>query len=181
MDNKALEQAAREAGIASGFINAHGKQQETAPETRQKLLDAMNFSHRPVAEFSPVPGVRVFTAGGRLALPISGNGEYQWQLKQESGTSQQGRISGEMTLVLPGKIPAGYHQLTLSRGEQQWHCRVIVAPKRCFEPEALLSGKSCGEPVLSCTPCVLRITGELVISAIYGNCCHRLPNVVVHL
>ncbi|KGD74762.1 4-alpha-glucanotransferase [Tatumella morbirosei] len=141
MDNKALEQAAREAGISSGFINAHGKQQETAPETRQKLLDAMNFSHRPVPEFSPVPGVRVFTAGGRLALPVSGNGEYQWLLQQENVTRQQGRISGEMTLVLPGKIPAGYHQLTLSRDEQQWHCRVIVAPKRCFEPEALLSGK----------------------------------------
>ena len=141
MDNKALEQAAREAGISSGFINAHGKQQETAPETRQKLLDAMNFSHRPEPEFSPVPGVQVFTTGGRLALPVSGNGEYQWQLQQENGTRHQGRISGEMTLVLPGKIPAGYHQLTLSRNEQHWHCRVIVAPKRCFEPEALLSGK----------------------------------------
>ncbi len=141
MDNKALEQAARDAGISSGFINAHGQQQAIAPETKQKLLDAMEFSQRVVPDTPPVPGVKVFTAGTRLALPVTGNGEYQWQLQQENGSTQQGRISGDMTLVLPGKLPPGYHQLTLTRGGQQWPCRVIITPKRCYEPEALLAGK----------------------------------------
>ena len=31
--------------------------------------------------------------------------------------------------------------MTLSQGARQWPCRVIVAPRRCFEPDALLTGK----------------------------------------
>jgi 4-alpha-glucanotransferase len=141
MENKALEQAAREAGISSGFINAHGKQQAIAPETKRELLSAMGWvaESRPVV--TPVPSVKVFISGSRLALPVGGEGEYGWTLKLESGAAQHGRISGKMTLALPGKIPAGYHQLTLTQDAQQWDCRVIVAPKRCYEPDALLAGK----------------------------------------
>jgi len=141
MENKVLEQAAREAGISSGFINAHGKQQAIPPETKRDLLSAMGWKagHRPAA--TPVPPVKVFVSGSRLALPVSGEGEFGWTLQLENGATQQGRISGKMTLALPGKIPAGYHQLTLTQDAQQWDCRVIVAPKRCYEPDALLAGK----------------------------------------
>ena len=52
-----------------------------------------------------------------------------------------GRVGARKTLTLPGDLPAGYHQLTLSQGARQWPCRVIVAPRRCFEPDALLTGK----------------------------------------
>lgn len=141
MENKALEQAAREAGISSGFINAHGKQQAIAPETKRELLAAMGWVAESHLVVTPVPAVKVFVSGSRLALPVGGEGEYAWTLKLESGAIQQGRISGKMTLALPGKIPAGYHQLTLTQDAQQWDCRVIVAPKRCYEPDALLAGK----------------------------------------
>lgn len=141
MENKALEQAAREAGISSGFINAHGKQQAIAPETKRELLAAMGWVAESHLVVTPVPAVKVFVSGSRLALPVGGEGEYAWTLKLESGATQQGRISGKMTLALPGKIPAGYHQLTLTQDAQQWDCRVIVAPKRCYEPDALLAGK----------------------------------------
>jgi 4-alpha-glucanotransferase len=141
MENKALEQAAREAGISSGFINAHGKQQAIAPQTKRELLAAMGWVAERHPVVTPVPAVKVFVSGSRLALPVGGEGEYAWTLKLESGATQQGRISGKMTLALPGKIPAGYHQLTLTQDAQQWDCRVIVAPKRCYEPDALLVGK----------------------------------------
>lgn len=141
MENKALEQAAREAGISSGFINAHGKQQAIAPQTKRELLAAMGWVAERHPVVTPVPAVKVFVSGSRLALPVGGEGEYAWTLKLESGATQQGRISGKMTLALPGKIPAGYHQLTLTQDAQQWDCRVIVAPKRCYEPDALLAGK----------------------------------------
>lgn len=141
MENKALEQAAREAGISSGFINAHGKQQAIAAETKRELLSAMGWvtECRPVV--TPVPAVKVFVTGSRLALPVSGDGEYAWILKLENGATSQGRVNGKMTLALPGKMPSGYHQLTLTQEAQQWDCRVIVAPKRCYEPDALLAGK----------------------------------------
>ncbi len=45
------------------------------------------------------------------------------------------------SLHLP-RLPEGYHQLTLHQDDQQWHCRIIVAPTRCYEPPALLAGKS---------------------------------------
>lgn len=141
MENNALEQAAREAGIASGFINAHGKPQAIAAETKRDLLQAMGWNNdrRPPAR--PVPTVRVFTGGERFALPVNGDGDFSWQFRQESGSEQQGRVNGRMTLALPEPIAAGYHHLTLTQGTQSWECRVIVAPKRCFEPEPLLAGK----------------------------------------
>ena len=141
MEHNTLEQAAREAGISSGFINAHGQQQAIAAETKRELLTAMGWTGERRQASTPVPGVKVFVAGQRLALPVEGDGEYLWTLQLESGATQRGRISGKMTLALAGKIPPGYHQLTLTQDAQTWDCRVIVAPKRCYEPDALLAGK----------------------------------------
>lgn len=44
MEHNTLEQAAREAGISSGFINAHGQQQAIAAETKRELLTAMGWT-----------------------------------------------------------------------------------------------------------------------------------------
>ncbi len=142
MESKQLEQAAIEAGIAAGYINAHGKQQAIAAATKRDLLEAMGWAAGvPHAVEAPVPVVKVFIKGSRLALPIGGEGEFQWQLKLESGAVQQGRTSAKMTLALPGRISSGYHQLTLTQDAQSWECSIIVAPKRCYEPDALLAGK----------------------------------------
>ena len=141
MENNALEQAAMEAGIASGFINAHGKPQAIAAETKRDLLRAMGWSDERRAPASPVPTVKVFTEGSRIALSVSGEGDYGWLFTQENGSSQQGKVKGRMTLALPERVSCGYHRLTLSQGTQSWECRVIIAPKRCFEPEPLLAGK----------------------------------------
>ncbi|MEI2266721.1 4-alpha-glucanotransferase [Erwinia sp. CGal63] len=141
MEENALEQAASEAGIAAGFIDAHGKPQAIAAETRRELLQAMGWQAGRQPSSRPVPAVKVFTRGGRFALPIDGEGEYFWQLREEQGGARQGRVNGKMTLTLPESLPGGYHQLTLSQAGQSWACRLIVAPKRCYEPEALLAGK----------------------------------------
>ncbi|MHA7848984.1 4-alpha-glucanotransferase [Serratia sp. D1N4] len=138
--SKAIDQAASQAGIAADYINAHGKQQAISPETKRKLLDAMsNASLR--SEAAPLPLVKVFYHGNPVALPLGGSGEYHWVLQCEDGSQQQGRASARKTLTLAGKLPLGYHQLQLTQGEQQWQCRLIVAPKRCYEPQALLTGK----------------------------------------
>jgi len=138
--SKAIDQAASQAGIAADYINAHGKQQAISPETKRKLLDAMsNASLR--SEAAPLPLVKVFYHGSPVALPLGGSGEYYWVLQCEDGSQQQGRASARKTLTLEGKLPQGYHQLQLTQGEQQWQCRLIVAPKRCYEPQALPTGK----------------------------------------
>lgn len=141
MENNALEQAAMEAGIASGFINAHGKQQAIAAETKRDLLQAMGWDHERLTLVRPVPIVKVFIKGSRFALPVCGEGEFSWHLRQENGVMHQGRVNGRMTLALPERLAPGYHRLTLTQATQSWECRVIIAPRRCYEPDALLAGQ----------------------------------------
>lgn len=142
MDRKRIDQAAAQAGIAADFINAHGKRQAIEPQTKRKLLAAMNRTDAAQEGAAPpLPAVKVFYQGAPLALTPAGEGEYLWALQREDGECLQGRIGARKTLTLPGDLPVGYHQLTLSQGEQQWPCRLIVAPRRCFEPDALLTGK----------------------------------------
>ncbi len=138
--SKGIDQVAAQAGIAADYINAHGQRQAISPETKRKLLAAMNpASLQPST--APLPQVKVFYQGNPVVLPLGEEGEFQWVLLREDGSQQEGRASAHKTLTLPGKLPLGYHQLTLSQGEQQWACRLIVAPKRCYEPDALLTGK----------------------------------------
>lgn len=144
MDRKLLDQAANQAGIAASYINAHGKPQAILPETKQELLAAMGRSYTSddtQVESTPLPVVKVFTVGSPMPLPITGAGDYHWQLQTESGELHQGRISAKKTLTLPASLPLGYHRLIVEQGLQQWQCSVIVAPKRCYEPDALLAGK----------------------------------------
>jgi len=142
MESKRLDAAALAAGISPHYINAHGKPQSIGGETKQRLLDAM---HRPTAPkkgaVPPVPPVKVFTHGKKMPLPVEGSGEYTWRLITEEGREYTGQATGGKALNLPAKLPEGYHQLEIGKAKQQWQCRVIVAPKRCYEPLALHEGK----------------------------------------
>ncbi|AJJ23346.1 4-alpha-glucanotransferase [Yersinia enterocolitica] len=144
MDRKSLDQAATLAGIAANYINAHGKSQAISAQTKQQLLAAMGRTSVPPdsqTEKAPLPPVKIFTFGSAMQLPMAGSGDYHWQLQTEKGDLHQGRISAKKTLTLPASLPQGYHRLVLEQGLQQWQCSVIVAPKRCYEPDALLAGK----------------------------------------
>ena len=142
MQSKRLDNAALEAGIAANYINAHGKPQAIGADTKLRLLEAMN---RPAVSKSkraaPVPNVKIFTSGSRAQLTLAGEGEYQWRLTTEEGREHQGAANGGDKLTLPARLPQGYHTLALTQGKQRWECRVIVAPKRCYEPQPLLEGK----------------------------------------
>ena len=137
--SKGIDQVATQAGIATDYINAHGKRQAISSVTKRKLLGAMHGALL-TQETVPLPVVKVFYSGSPMALSLGGGGEYHWTLQREDGQQQQGKASARKTLTLPS-LPLGYHQLTLSQEKQQWQCRLIVAPKRCYEPDALLTGK----------------------------------------
>lgn len=144
MESLSLDKAATLAGISASYINAYGKQQAISPETKQQLLTAMGGReaiHERQTEQAPLPGVKVFTLGRPIQLFIAGSGDYHWQLQTENGELYQGRIGGQKTLTLAASLPQGYHRLFLEQQSQQWQCSVIIAPKRCYEPDALLSGK----------------------------------------
>ena len=106
-----LEQAASEAGIACRTLSTL-----TASIRRLRLKPNANCCRRWAGttiggrRASPVPAVKVFIGGKRLALPVDGEGDFSWQFRQESGSEQQGRVNGSMTLALPETIAAGYHR-----------------------------------------------------------------------
>ncbi|TDN57413.1 4-alpha-glucanotransferase [Scandinavium goeteborgense] len=142
MESKRLDNAAQAAGISPSYINAHGKPQSIGADTKRRLLDAM---HHGVAAakvaVTPVPNVLVFTYGKKMSLPVEGSGEFHWMLTTEEGEQHQGKAMAAKALNLPTRLPEGYHTLTLTQSEHRWHCRVIVAPERCYEPQALKQGK----------------------------------------
>lgn len=142
MDSKRLDNAALAAGIAANYINAHGKPQAIGADTKLRLLEAMSRTAAPKkVAVTPVPNVQVFTAGTKMALPLEGHGEFSWQLTTEEGKQHHGHAPAGKKLALPARLPEGYHDLTVSQNERTWQCRVIVAPKRCYEPDALLQDK----------------------------------------
>lgn len=140
MDSKRLDSAAQAAGISLSYINAHGKPQSIGADTKRRLLDAMHKSDAK-ASAAPVSNVKVFTAGKKMPLAVEGRGEFTWMLTTEEGHQHKGHATGGKTVNLPAKLPEGYHTLTLTQGDKRYHCRVIVAPQRCYEPQALLEGK----------------------------------------
>jgi 4-alpha-glucanotransferase len=140
MESKRLDSAAQAAGISLSYINAHGKPQSIGADTKRRLLDAMHKADAK-ASVAPVPNVKVFTAGKKMPLTVEGRGEFSWLLTTEEGHQHKGHATGGKTLNLPAKLPEGYHTLTLTQDDLRFHCRVIVAPKRCYEPQALLEGK----------------------------------------
>ncbi|RKQ39484.1 4-alpha-glucanotransferase [Enterobacter sp. R1(2018)] len=142
MDSKRLDNAALAAGISPNYINAHGLPQAIPADTKLRLLEAMSRTAIPKkVAVTPVPNVQVFTAGTRMALPLEGHGEFSWQLTTEEGKQHHGQAAAGKKLALPARLPEGYHELTVSQNEHRWQCRVIVAPKRCYEPDALLQGQ----------------------------------------
>ena len=141
MEDKQLVAAARRAGIVDSFINMTDDVETVSDNTRAALLAAMGRDPADVPEITPVPPVKVFTQGKKVLLTPEGSGAFQWQLTQENGSQTHGDIPAGQALNLGAALPAGYHQLTLSQNGNVWPCRIIVAPPRCYEPQALRAGK----------------------------------------
>ncbi len=134
MESKRLDNAALAAGISPNYINAHGKPQSISAETKRRLLDAMHQRTATKVAVTPVPNVMVYTSGKKMPMVVEGSGEYSWLLTTEEGKQYKGHVMGGKAFNLPTKLPEGYHTLTLTQDDQRAHCRVIVAPKRCYEP-----------------------------------------------
>ena len=137
MDREQLEKAASAAGIAADYINAKGEREAISPETIALLLEAMedpvDRSARPIAPVSVIVGE------AEKVLAVEGEGDFSWQLVTEAGESHSGHVQGGQRIALPD-LAQGYHELTLTQHDNSWQCRIIIAPARCFEPEALTSG-----------------------------------------
>ncbi|KGT93946.1 4-alpha-glucanotransferase [Enterobacter cancerogenus] len=132
-----LDQAAQDAGIAVDFTNANGEQVRIHDDTKRALLAVMNT---PQGKAPPLPPVQVFTPRRPRQCCPQGKGEFSWQLETERGKTYSGLLQAGETFTLPPRLPQGYHRLTLRQGRQQWHSRIIIAPRRCYLSEPLAQG-----------------------------------------
>ncbi|CDG22796.1 4-alpha-glucanotransferase [Xenorhabdus poinarii G6] len=149
MENKRLNELATEAGIAREYINAYGKPQAIPAETRYRILEAMNTNipvERPVFPLhtSSFPEVKVIIQG-QTTLSLEEAHHYQWQIHTEQGEIFHGHCQFQLTL--PIELALGYHTLNLipkagsETHAQQRAIQLIVAPERCYEPDAITQGK----------------------------------------
>ncbi|MEC5319133.1 4-alpha-glucanotransferase [Brenneria populi subsp. brevivirga] len=135
---KAGSSTIQSTGIAETYTDAYGNERAVDASIRNRLLAMMDIAG---SGGTPLPPVGVFLQGQDAVISLSGSGEFVWTLMYENGGQVQGRATGGTLLTLPAKLPVGYHHLRLTQDEQRWHCRIIIAPHRCYEPEALLQGK----------------------------------------
>ena len=140
MDISAIETAAKAAGIADSYISASGEPVQINVSTQEKILAALG--DLPV-ENGLLPPVCVFRQGElpRILLQDCVTDTCHWRLQPESGKPLRGGVAHGF-LTLPDDLPAGYHKLCLLQGRKVIaESRVIVAPARCYEPEAIRQGK----------------------------------------
>ncbi|OKP02788.1 4-alpha-glucanotransferase [Xenorhabdus eapokensis] len=149
MENKCLDDLATKAGIASEYINAYGKPQAIPAEIRHRILEAMNTDipvERPVSHLdaSFLPNVKVVIQGQIVTLPLEDTYHYQWQIHTEQGEVFHGHCQHQLSL--PTDLPLGYHTLSLvpkvkPKNHSQYSMQLIVAPERCYEPDAITRGE----------------------------------------
>ncbi|SFN42876.1 4-alpha-glucanotransferase [Izhakiella capsodis] len=137
MRSPEIYQAAQAAGIIDEYRSAKGEVLTVSDENITLLLAAM--AQAPAEETGPLPRVRVFTRrrGNRIAVSRGGS----WQLISEQGRCWRGSVEHGGEIKLPASLPLGYHGLILMVQEQQWHCRIIIAPSRCYQPAELKAGE----------------------------------------
>ncbi len=141
MNSNELNNAAVAAGISPTYIDAYGKVQSITDETKQRLLDAMHGNNFLTKKVMPIPNVAVFSVGEKMSLSVNGTGNFDWLLTTENGKQFNGHVTGGESFRLPLKLPLGYHSLLLIQNGQKTHCRVIIAPQRCYESQSLRNGE----------------------------------------
>lgn len=129
MNDDAIFDRARAAGIAVGWTDAGGRPQRVRVEALRRLLDALDFGEAPSA---PPPLVTA-TVGRRIELPGIA-GDAAGELVLEEGDIRPVRLRDGS---LPGIRQAGYHKLRVGDRE----ITLAVAPPRCLTAHDIGGGR----------------------------------------
>ncbi|MEH8044176.1 4-alpha-glucanotransferase [Gallibacterium anatis] len=134
----------QQAGILPYFYDERGLKKVASLQTQQRLFKA--FAGNTGTYSAMLPPVKILYENTPHFLKLhrtdlKHNVQGDWRLKLEN---QQGEIKGKVkrnTLRFPRHLPLGYHNLTLTVGTKSYACRLIVAPKRCYQPPEMEQGK----------------------------------------
>lgn len=143
------------AGIMPYFFDERGVKKTASEKIKHSLFKAFNGNTQ--ARETPIPTVNIFYQHQPCFLPfhladkkhpLTGT----WQLQLENSNQI---ISGKIKargITLPQDLPLGYHQLQLKTVDKTFNCTIIIAPERCYQPQAVIEQKDCGEPSYNYTP-----------------------------
>ncbi|HJU16102.1 MAG TPA: 4-alpha-glucanotransferase [Stellaceae bacterium] len=169
-DRSALVDTAARLGIAARHTDALGRTREVSDEALLALIGAFGFSEDPLLArheleeearqaplgLAPMHLVRAEDRAPILPLRLPpGTREILWSCRLEDGERRSGSArpdcEGEgsrYALLLPAGLPLGYHRLALAAGGVEAEISLIVAPPRCYLPDAL--GPGAGSWGLTC-------------------------------
>jgi 4-alpha-glucanotransferase len=164
MTEPSLDELARLRGIGDAYHDYRGELRYFSAETKAGILRAMGAAGAAgVPERRLLPPV-VASSSRRIGMDLllsraDLDGTLRWTISREDGVRHEGSLacaacpeqwSGDAKgqwlsrrrFELPIDLPAGYHDLDASiDAGPVTRCRLIIAPKKCYEPPAVAAGK----------------------------------------
>ncbi len=163
-DSDLLDRLCRAAGIERVYHDQFGTRHEVAPDTIRAIVEALHASagDNETARAMLAPATFRYAEeaahGVSLAVPAELRDTlFEWSLREESGRQSAGSFRPSelehaeapgdahrerRRLVLPHRLPAGYHRLAIrdASGAVAAETLLIVAPRRAYMPPALEQG-----------------------------------------
>jgi 4-alpha-glucanotransferase len=163
-----IEQAARAWGIETDYWDIWGHQHRASAELEIQILRSMGVDMHSKASLGeaierrqhrqwrfPLAPTIFLTAGLPHEIPVSlpadqADSMATVRIRLEQGDQVEVDVTLEralegMRVLLRDDLPLGYHELTLTMaGETFGPARLIVCPRRAFEPDWLTTGRTAG-------------------------------------
>lgn len=122
------------------FINDKGEHCYADENVYQKIASLLGETKLDRA----VPFVKVINQNEAVTfkLKFTKNEKINdyWTLELENGEQKKGYIFN-YSVNLPRNLPLGYHRLLIKSAKKIFECRLIVTPKKAYQPEPLRKGK----------------------------------------
>jgi 4-alpha-glucanotransferase len=164
MSDESIDELARLRGIGDAYHDFRGQLHYFSRESKAGILrtmDGVGASAVPARRLVPLVAA---STSHRIAVDLllsaeELTGTLKWTLCREDGTRHQGSIpaascseqwSGEASgqwlsrrrFDVPIDLPLGYHDLDVAiNAGPVAQCRLIIAPKKCYEPTAIAGGR----------------------------------------
>lgn len=133
-----------QAGIMSYFFDERGRKIHAPLHIKKALLATFNGNIR--SRTNPLPPVQILYQNQPHFLPLNTSDrkhfvQGKWSLQLENAAETIcGKVKNNC-IKLPRNLPLGYHRLVLQTQKKTVECSLIVAPQRCYQPQALREQK----------------------------------------
>ncbi|WBY02154.1 malto-oligosyltrehalose synthase [Ramlibacter tataouinensis] len=142
-----LARRAEQCGIALRYTSFWGEEQAVPDAVLAQALASMRADELGAFEVEGLPPVHVAVEGDEVRIAWQGPCDAtHWKLRRED-SDEAASLHGEVmhdgsahSITLPADLPAGYWQLTVA-GSEATTCLLVIAPRRCWTPSALLEGE----------------------------------------